>query len=63
MTWEIVFGLGALALALGIAWGLVQYKRRNKANDALTEAATHEEYHHPERFKRTQQDFRDQVKR
>jgi hypothetical protein len=48
-SYEILYGLGALVLALAIAWGFIQYRRRNRAMDKVTEEATREEYDHPER--------------
>ena len=46
-SYEILYGLGALILAIAIAWGVIQYNRRNKALDRLTEHATREEYDRP----------------
>ena len=38
---------GAVVLGLAIAWGLFRYSTRNRALDPLTEAATREQYEHP----------------
>jgi hypothetical protein len=62
LTPEILYGLGALVLLAALVWGITQYKTRNKANDALTEAATREEYDHPESYGRDQERFKDQVR-
>jgi hypothetical protein len=40
--------VGVLVLGLAIAWGLLRYQTRNRALDPLTEAATREEYEHPD---------------
>ena len=62
LTPEILYGLGALVLLAVLVWGITQYKTRNKANDPLTEAATREEYDHPETYDREQERFKDQVR-
>ncbi|WP_293677503.1 hypothetical protein [uncultured Phenylobacterium sp.] len=48
ISWEIVYGLGALVLAGGIVWAILRNRARNRANDPLTEAATRADYDHPE---------------
>jgi hypothetical protein len=50
MAWEILFGVGALLLLAALVYGMIAYKTRNKANDRITEAATREEYRHPNRY-------------
>jgi hypothetical protein len=49
MSPEIVYPIAALILALGIGYGLFSYLTRNKANDAVSEAATRREYDTPTR--------------
>ena len=44
---EISFGIGTVALALGVVWAIIRNKQRNRANDPITEAATREEYEKP----------------
>ena len=61
-AWEIGFGLGALLLLGGLIWGMTQYKTRNRANDRITEAATREEYRHPETYSQTREALKRQVK-
>ena len=61
-TPEVFYGLGALALLAGLVWGITQYKRRNRANDPLTEAATRAEYDPPDTYEHEQQAFKDQVR-
>ena len=51
MSLELLYGVGALALLAVIVWGYVQYKSRNRANDPITEAATREEYDHPDTYR------------
>lgn len=43
---EIFYGIGALFIAAAIAYGFFQNARRNRSNDQITEAATHELYEH-----------------
>jgi hypothetical protein len=62
MSWEIFFGLGALVLAAAVLWAMRRNVTRNRANDRLTEQATHEEYAHPEAYDRTQKDLERQVR-
>ena len=50
LTWELVFPLGALALGVVLAVMLWRNKHRNKRVDAVTQAATKEEYDHPDRY-------------
>jgi hypothetical protein len=50
MAMELVFGLGAIVLGLAIAWSVIRNRRRNPANDAVTEAATRAEYKRPESY-------------
>jgi len=61
-TPEVFFGLGALALLAALVWGITQYKRRNRANDPLSEAATRAEYDRPDTYQHEEQTFRDQVR-
>jgi len=58
-TPEVFYGLGALALLAALVWGMVQYKRRNRANDPLTEQATRAEYFHPDTYQNEQGRFED----
>ena len=49
--WEIFYLLGAAVLGLAIAYGLIQYARRNKRNDSITEEATRMQYDAPVAYK------------
>jgi hypothetical protein len=44
--------IGTLVLGALVVYGLFQYNRRNRSNDAVTEAATRELYRDPERYAR-----------
>lgn len=59
---ELLFGLGALVLLGAIIWGYTQYKHRNRANDAVTEAATRDEYDNPTAYEHDEKGFRDQIR-
>jgi len=48
--WELLMGLGVLVLGLAIAYGVWRNMTRNKANDAVTEKATHELYADPDHY-------------
>ncbi len=50
MNYEMFYGIGALILGLGIAGAVMDYKRRNRANDKVTEEAVRQEYDHPDRY-------------
>ena len=39
-SWETAWLVGVVLLGAAIAWGLLQYRTRNKANDRVTEEAT-----------------------
>lgn len=56
LAWEMIYPLGALALGVILAVFLWRNHRRNKAVDPITEAATREEYDHPDRYDRTTHD-------
>ena len=50
LAWEMLFHIGWVVLGLALAYGLWKYYTRNKANDAVTEQATREQYEHPESY-------------
>ena len=62
ISWEVVYSVGALVLLGAIIWGVTQNTRRNRANDAVTEAATRESYKDPEGYKTERKDFEKQVR-
>ena len=62
LAWEVAFGLGAAALFCGLAYGLWRYHTRNRANDPVTEKATHELYDHPDTYPRARSELEKQVR-
>lgn len=62
MTPEFVYVLGAGILLLALGLAVFSEKTRNRSKDGLTEAATREQYRHPERYERTQKQFEDAAK-
>ena len=42
--WETLYFVGALIIAAAIAIGVFQSRRRNPANDAITESSTKDLY-------------------
>lgn len=62
MSWEIAFGVGAAALLIALIWGFSAYKARNKANDAVTAAATEAEYDRPANYDAKEDELRRQLK-
>jgi hypothetical protein len=58
MTPEMFYPIGALILFIALGVGLVMNMTRDKRKDAITEAATREEYEHPKRYQRTRTQFK-----
>ncbi|MBW8811990.1 MAG: hypothetical protein JF588_01075 [Caulobacterales bacterium] len=59
---EMLWGLGLVVLALALAWGLLQNRRRNRANDRITEEATREQYSNPADYPETRERLKDQIR-
>ncbi|MDZ4690260.1 hypothetical protein [Terricaulis sp.] len=57
MAPELIYGVGALVLGLGIAYAGWRYATRDKSKDAITEAATREMKEHPDRYEHNRKDF------
>ena len=57
MGYEFFYFIGAIVLLVAIGYGVYRDKTRNKRKDPITEAATREEYEHPERYERTQKQY------
>ncbi len=57
IPFELIFFVGAILLFGAILYGVYRDKTRNKRKDAITEAATKEQYEHPERYQQTQELF------
>jgi len=47
---ELVFIIGAVTLGAVLAYATIRNRRRNRANDAITEAATRAEYKRPDSY-------------
>lgn len=62
MPLELIYGLCIVALAVGIAYAMRQYRTRNRANDAVGQAATREQYKHPERYEQEEKRFKEKVR-
>ena len=62
ISWELAYGVGALVLLAAIVWGVMQNSRRNRANDAVTEAATRESYKNPDGYQAERKDFEKQIR-
>jgi hypothetical protein len=62
LSWEIAFGLGAAALFCALAYGMWSSHTRNRANDALTEKATHELHAHPDTYPETRAELEKEVR-
>jgi len=61
--WEMLWPLGTLLLGLGIAYGMWRVHTRNKANDAVTEAATREQYDNPKTYMaETRDELKDEIR-
>lgn len=45
--WFVVTVIGVALLGAALAWGAAYNARRDRRKDALTEAATREQYDHP----------------
>ena len=45
-SWEMLYVLGTVVLAVGLVYGVYSYYTRNRRNDALTEDATRAQYDH-----------------
>ena len=57
MRMELFYFIGAMILLAAIGVGVFLDRTRNKRRDPITDAATREQYKHPERYRRTQAQF------
>jgi hypothetical protein len=48
-VWGVAIIGGPILLGAILVWGMIYNSRRNKRVDAVTEAATRDQYEHPER--------------
>jgi hypothetical protein len=58
---EIMYGVGAVLLLLGLIYGTFQYKTRNRRNDRITEEAVRERYKHPETYEEKSAELKQKV--
>ena len=49
---ETLYVLGALLLGIAIGWAAISYMTRNRRLDGAREAATRDEYDHPDTYGR-----------
>lgn len=62
MGYELFYFIGAIILLAAMGYGVYRDKTRDRRKHALTEAATREQYRHPERYAETQKAFEDAAK-
>jgi hypothetical protein len=62
MSWEIAYGVGALVLLGALIFGMVQYQRRNRANDPVTEKATKAEYDDPATYPQKRRELQKELR-
>lgn len=62
MGYELLYFIGALVLLAAIGYGVYRDKTRDKRKDVITEAATREQYRHPERYQETQKKYEEAAK-
>lgn len=62
MGYELLYFIGALVLLAAIGYGVYRDKTRDKRKDVITEAATREQYRHPERYQATQKKYEEAAK-
>lgn len=59
---EVLWAPAILLLFVVLIWGMVQYKRRNRANDPITEKATEVLYDDPEHYDEKREDLVKDIK-
>lgn len=47
---DILFPIGALLLAIAIIYGMMQYRTRNRSNDAVAQRVVKERYENPSQW-------------
>lgn len=60
---ELFYFIGAMILLAGLGVAMYLDRTRNRRKDAITEAATREQYQHPKRYKRTQEQYEEAADR
>jgi cytochrome c-type biogenesis protein CcmH/NrfF len=56
-TPEVLWGPAILLLLAALIWGMVQYRRRNRGNDAVTEQAAKTLYDDPAHYDEKREDL------
>jgi cytochrome c-type biogenesis protein CcmH/NrfF len=59
---EILWGVGIVLLLIALIWGVRQSRTRNRANDPITEEATHQEYSDPANYPQKKRDLEKQTR-
>jgi hypothetical protein len=62
-TPELLWGPAILLLLAALVWGMVRYRQRNRANDAVTEEATEKLYDDPMTYDDKRKDLEKKLKR
>ena len=58
---EVLWGVGALLLLAALAYGMIQYKARNRANDPVSEKAAKTLYDDPDGYDQKRETLKDQL--
>jgi hypothetical protein len=64
MPWfkEFISVIGPILLAAALIVAIVYYRRRNRANDRITEKATRELYRHPETYDQKKKELEKEIR-
>ena len=49
-SWEMLFPIGTLILLIALVYGLMQYRKRNRANDEIAQKVVRDRYEHLEKW-------------
>jgi len=60
---EVLWGPALVLLLIALIWGVVQYNRRNRANDAVTEEAAETLYDDPKTYDAKREGLERKIKR
>lgn len=63
MAPEIFYPIGALLLLIVLVGAVIYYRRRNRANDRVTEKATHELYKDPAHYPEKREELEKEIRR
>ncbi len=62
-TPEVLWSIGIVLLLIVLVYGMIQYKRRNRANDRVSEKAAHALYDNPAKYtEETRKDLQKDVR-